>query len=52
VMGFFKIESLKLFAWGCLRTTILLISDSWVARITGMSHWHPALQPLTRPNLC
>jgi hypothetical protein len=25
-----------------LWTTILLISASWVARITGMSHWHPA----------
>jgi hypothetical protein len=23
-------------------TSILLISASWVARITGESHWHPA----------
>jgi hypothetical protein len=28
---------------GWLRTSILLISASWVARITGMSHWCPAL---------
>jgi hypothetical protein len=26
---------------GWLRTMILLISASWVARITGVSHWHP-----------
>jgi hypothetical protein len=25
---------------GWLETSILLISASWVARITGMSHWH------------
>jgi hypothetical protein len=28
---------------GWLRTTILLISASWVARITAVSHWHLAL---------
>jgi hypothetical protein len=28
---------------GCLWTKILLISISWVARITGMSHQHPAI---------
>jgi hypothetical protein len=28
---------------GWLWTTILLISASWVARITGVSHWPPAL---------
>jgi hypothetical protein len=28
---------------GYIRTTILLISVSWVARIIGMSHWHPAV---------
>jgi hypothetical protein len=27
---------------GSLWTTILLISASWVARIIGMSHQHPA----------
>jgi hypothetical protein len=27
---------------GWLWTTILLISASWVASITGVSHWHPA----------
>jgi hypothetical protein len=26
-----------------LQTVILLISASWVARITGVSHWCPAL---------
>jgi hypothetical protein len=26
---------------GWLRTEILLISASWVARITGMRYWHP-----------
>jgi hypothetical protein len=26
---------------GWLQTAILLISVSWVARITGVSHWHP-----------
>jgi hypothetical protein len=27
---------------GWLQIVILLISPSWVARITGLSHWHPA----------
>jgi hypothetical protein len=27
---------------GWFRTAILLISASWVARITGANHWHPA----------
>jgi hypothetical protein len=27
---------------GWLQTAILLISPSWVARITGVRHWHPA----------
>jgi hypothetical protein len=27
---------------GWLQTAILLISASWIARITGMSHWYPA----------
>jgi hypothetical protein len=37
VMGYFEIGSHELFAWGWLQTMILLISASWVARITGMS---------------
>jgi hypothetical protein len=41
VMSFFKIGSHVLFAQGRL-PGILLISVSWVARITGMSHWHLA----------
>jgi hypothetical protein len=31
---------------GWLWTAFFLISASWVARITGMSHWHPALSLL------
>jgi hypothetical protein len=30
---------------GRLQTSTLLISPSWIARITSMSHWHPA--PIT-----
>jgi hypothetical protein len=41
-IGVFEIGFCKLFASGWLRTAILLISASWVARITGMSHWHLA----------
>jgi hypothetical protein len=33
---------LELFAQVWLQTVILLVSASWVARITGMSHRHPA----------
>jgi hypothetical protein len=40
VMSVFKIGSRELFAQ--LQTSILLISASWVARITGMSHQCPA----------
>jgi hypothetical protein len=32
---------------GWLQTVIFLISVSWVARITGVSHWHPLLLVLT-----
>jgi hypothetical protein len=39
VMGFVKIGSRELFCPGWLETLILLISASWVVRITGMSHW-------------
>jgi hypothetical protein len=38
---FFKIRSRGTVWLGWLRTAILLISAS-AARITGMSHWHPA----------
>jgi hypothetical protein len=40
VMGFYEIRSRKLFARAGLEpgTTILLISASWVGRITGVSH--------------
>jgi hypothetical protein len=31
---------------GWLLTMILLISASWLARITGLSHWHPAKNSL------
>jgi hypothetical protein len=41
VKHFFKIGSHELFAQSWLRTMILLISDSQVARITGMNHWNP-----------
>jgi hypothetical protein len=39
---FFKIGSCELFAQDWLQITILLISAFWVARITSMSHQHPA----------
>jgi hypothetical protein len=42
VKGFFKIGSPKLVIWGWLRTAFLLISASWVGRITNVSHWHLA----------
>jgi hypothetical protein len=38
-LGIFQIGPCKLFAQGWLGTTILLISASWLARITGVSHW-------------
>jgi hypothetical protein len=34
-----------------LWTMILLISASWVVRITSMSHWRPALDGFERPGL-
>jgi hypothetical protein len=39
VMGIFEIGSHELFAWGWFQTMILLISTSWVARISVVSHW-------------
>jgi hypothetical protein len=41
-MGFFEIGSLWTISPGWLWIKILLISVSWVARITGVSHWQPA----------
>jgi hypothetical protein len=43
VKEFFKIGSLvsRIICLGWLWTSILLISASWVARITGVSHWCP-----------
>jgi hypothetical protein len=38
----FEIGSYELFAWVWRWTTILLISASWIAKITGMSHRHLA----------
>jgi hypothetical protein len=40
--GFFKIGSHRTIYPGWFWTMILLISTSWVARITGVSHRHPA----------
>jgi hypothetical protein len=40
--GFFEIGSHGTISPGWLWTMILLISASWVARITTVSHWHPA----------
>jgi hypothetical protein len=42
VMGFFEIGSPELFTRGWLRTSVLWLSASWVARTTGVSHWRPA----------
>jgi hypothetical protein len=39
---FFEIGSQELFPQGWLWITILLISASWVDKITGVNHWHPA----------
>jgi hypothetical protein len=44
VKGFFEIESCRTICPGWLQTGILLISASWVARITGVSHQRPALK--------
>jgi hypothetical protein len=42
VKGFFEIGSRRTMCLGWLGTSILLISASWLARITGMSHQSPA----------
>jgi hypothetical protein len=49
VLGIFKIGSLKLFAWGWIQTTVLLISAFWVARITGM-RWPGHNSPFYKNN--
>jgi hypothetical protein len=41
--AFFKIESRETIFLGWLQTTILLISASWVARITGVGHQRSAV---------
>jgi hypothetical protein len=38
-MGFFQDRFLQTTCLGWLRTMVLLISASWGARITGVSHW-------------
>jgi hypothetical protein len=40
--GFFQERISRTICPGWLQTMILLISASWEATITGMSHWHPA----------
>jgi hypothetical protein len=47
---FFKIESRELFCLGWFWTTVLLISASWVARITGVSCWCLAKLYFLPPN--
>jgi hypothetical protein len=42
VIGFFRGRVLQNVCLGWLWTSSLLISVSWVARITGISHWCPA----------
>jgi hypothetical protein len=39
---FFQDRVSQTICQGWLRTLIILISASWVARIIGVSHWHPA----------
>jgi hypothetical protein len=43
VMGIFEIGSHGSICLGWLQTAILLISSSWVARITGVSHQGPTM---------
>jgi hypothetical protein len=42
VLGIFKIASQELFAQGWIWIAVLLISASWVARVTGVNHQHLA----------
>jgi hypothetical protein len=41
--GFFRDRVLRTICLGWLQTAILLISASWVTRITGVSHQHPEM---------
>jgi hypothetical protein len=41
-VGYFQYSVSRTVCLGWLQTAILLISMSWVARITGISHWRPA----------
>jgi hypothetical protein len=49
VMSFFKIGSYKLFPQSGFELPSSWIFASWVARTTGMNHWHPAHQPFFFP---
>jgi hypothetical protein len=42
-LGIFEVGSLELFVLGWPQTMVLLISASWVVKITGISHQHLAL---------
>jgi hypothetical protein len=41
-VGYFPDKVSGTIYWAWLRNAILLISASWVDRITGVSHWCPA----------
>jgi hypothetical protein len=41
MMGLFQERVSRTICHWWLGTTLLLISASWLAKITGMSHWHP-----------
>jgi hypothetical protein len=45
VTGIFEIGSHEPFSPGWLQTVNLLISASWVAKLTAVSHQHPAVSP-------
>jgi hypothetical protein len=49
--GFFQDGVSWTICLGWLRTMILLISASWVARMIGVSHWQPASSRLWKPTV-
>jgi hypothetical protein len=51
VLGIFRDRLSRTIYPGWLWTTILLISVSWVTRITGLNHRHPALTVFVRQGL-
>jgi hypothetical protein len=51
VLGIFEIGSCELFAQDWLWTLILLISASWVARLTGISYWDIAVMSVLTSGL-